>query len=200
MNIRFLTSAALYDQLPEGNVPEVCFLGRSNVGKSSLINALANQNKLAKTSSTPGKTRLFNYFTVDDDRYFWVDLPGYGYAKVSHGMKEMWDREILRYLKTRTQLRVIVQLIDARHGATKLDKEMMLWMAENARPFVCVLTKQDKHGRQKQREAESALREVLKGFNVETLLVSTSSEKRMGMDGLRQLLDEFVNDDFEMIT
>ena len=135
-------------QLPKGTLKEIAFLGRSNVGKSSLINKLCNRRSLARSSSEPGKTRELNYYRINDGFYF-VDLAGYGYAKVPDQIRSSWGKLIEQYLKNRAQLDLIVQLIDARHEPTALDMMMVGWLEYYHIPFVVAMTKADKLPRSK---------------------------------------------------
>ncbi len=134
--------------LPKDGTKEIAFLGRSNVGKSSLINKLCNRRSLARSSSEPGKTREINYFRINNDFYF-VDLPGYGYAKVPDQIRSSWGKLIEQYLKNREQLSLVVQLIDARHEPTALDMMMVGWLDYYEIPFVVAMTKADKLPRSK---------------------------------------------------
>ncbi len=126
-NVQFIKSAANIGQKPSPSLPEVAVAGRSNVGKSSLINVLFNRKKLAKISSTPGKTRLINYFLVDERIYF-VDLPGYGYAKLSKHEREKWQKNIESYLRENKNLELVLLLIDMRHGLLPIDRVMIDWL------------------------------------------------------------------------
>ncbi len=160
----FLLSASAPSHFPETPYAEIAFAGRSNVGKSSLLNKLLRRKNLAKTSATPGKTRLINFFRVDD-RFQLVDLPGYGYAKVSKTEREAWRRLIESYLVERDQLRLLVSLIDIRHEPTKLDRELLDWLERVQLPYAVVLTKADKvkQGMIERRERE--LRELVAGHS-----------------------------------
>ncbi len=142
-NVQFLKSAVHLDQRPLPKMAEVAVVGRSNVGKSSLINALFNRRNLAKISSTPGKTRLINYFSVDDQLYF-VDLPGYGFARLSAEDKNKWQKNIESYLKNNNFLKLVFLLIDPRHDLMKNDRIMIDWLNFYQIPFIFVLTKSDK--------------------------------------------------------
>ncbi|HBP29752.1 MAG: ribosome biogenesis GTP-binding protein YihA/YsxC [Advenella sp.] len=146
----FYTSAARLDQLPPPGAPEVCFVGRSNAGKSSAINVLANQKRLAFSSKTPGRTRLINLFGIPDPLDpeqplgFLTDLPGYGYASVARDAREEWAEVLGAYLRQRTSLAGVVLLIDIRRGVTDLDKRLANWIAPTGKPVLALLTKADK--------------------------------------------------------
>lgn len=142
-DVEFVTSAAAPSQFPDTDLLEIAFVGRSNVGKSSLLNSLVNRRNLARISSTPGKTRQINFFTVNKQFHF-VDLPGYGYAKVSKVERESWRKTIEAYLLRREQLRLVVSLIDIRHDPTALDIELVNWLDSIEREYIIVLTKGDK--------------------------------------------------------
>ena len=139
----FVKSSAQPSECPKPDRPEYAFIGRSNVGKSSLLNMLAGRNSLAKTSSTPGKTQLINHFDVDDTWYL-VDLPGFGYAKVSKKDRVKWMKVTKQYLDSRTNLMCVMMLVDSRIPAQKVDLEFMAWMGGVGLPFVLVFTKVDK--------------------------------------------------------
>mgnify|MGYP000937117043 CR=1 FL=1 len=146
----FYTSAARLDQLPPPGAPEVCFVGRSNAGKSSAINVLTNQKRLAFSSKTPGRTRLINLFGIPDPLDpeqplgFLTDLPGYGYASVARDAREEWAEVLGAYLRQRTSLAGVVLLIDIRRGVTDLDKRLANWIAPTGKPVLALLTKADK--------------------------------------------------------
>ncbi|HTY11998.1 MAG TPA: ribosome biogenesis GTP-binding protein YihA/YsxC [Bacteroidota bacterium] len=141
--VDFVVGVANLKQLPRDNFPEIVFIGRSNVGKSSLLNKLCNRKGLARTSSTPGKTRELNYYLVNKEMYF-IDLPGYGYAKVAEQVKAGWTSLIESFFHERKQIALGVQIVDARLGPTELDTTMMGWLDFYDVPFVLVLTKADK--------------------------------------------------------
>lgn len=141
--VEFVTSVGRIDQLPRNGLPEVAFAGRSNVGKSSLLNTLFNRKKLVLVSSTPGKTRTLNYFIVNQ-KYHFVDLPGYGYAKVSRSEMESWRKLIEKYFTSSESLKAVVVLIDIRHSLSKLDRELLEWLCHYGIPRVVVGTKADK--------------------------------------------------------
>ena len=142
----FVVGAVHRGDLPQDGLPEVAFSGRSNVGKSSLINRLARRKKLARTSSTPGKTQELNFYRIDHKLYL-VDLPGYGYVKGGVELRKRLGRLTEKYLRERAQLRAVVQLVDARHGPTPLDMTMIEWLHERRLPFLLIFTKADKLSR-----------------------------------------------------
>lgn len=139
----YLKSVPDLKQLPKGNLPEIAFAGRSNVGKSSALNRLVNVKALAKTSSTPGKTRLINFFLINENLYF-VDLPGYGYAKTSKSLKDSWGKLVENYLKERETLKGTVLLIDSRRGILEPDLQLLEWLDFYGKERLIVLTKTDK--------------------------------------------------------
>lgn len=188
---KFITSAPSLDECPDPHFPEICFAGRSNVGKSSLINALIDHKGLARTSNTPGKTQLMNYYLVDDNTYF-VDLPGFGYAKVPKKERKRWGRDIRNYLVDRSTLRLIVHLVDIRHEPSKLDEDFFYWMGVNRMPFCVLLAKSDKLSRNKQNQSKFRLQKILNEMNIEVPIVISSSEDRTGMEEIRELISEFA--------
>ena len=139
----FILSASSPWQFPPPTLPEIAFAGRSNVGKSTLINSLLNRKKLVKTSSTPGKTQLINFFNINDKFYF-VDLPGYGFAKVPENVRKQWQRLIESYLQERESLRNVVRIVDSRHGPTAQDRQLKEWLDYYERPVIIVASKVDK--------------------------------------------------------
>ena len=139
----FLLSASTTRQFPAATLPEIAFAGRSNVGKSTLINFLLNRKKLVKTSATPGKTQLINFFKINDKFYF-VDLPGYGYAKVPESVQRKWQKLVEAYLSERETLRNVVLIIDCRHNPTLLDRQLLEWLEYYQRPSLIVASKIDK--------------------------------------------------------
>lgn len=140
---KFITSAENLNQCPNFSIPEIPLLGRSNVGKSSFINCISNQKKLAKTSNTPGKTRLINFFNFND-KFIIADLPGYGYAKVSANIQNQWQKNLEEYLLKREQIKFLIQFIDSRHEIQKNDYQMREWIITNNLPVITVVTKVDK--------------------------------------------------------
>lgn len=187
----FITGAPSLSQCPPPEYPEICFAGRSNVGKSSLINAMMNHSGLARTSNTPGKTQQMNYYKIDDEAYF-VDLPGFGYAKVSKKERERWGRDIRDYLLDRSTLRLIVHLVDIRHEPSKLDEDFFYWMGSNRMPFCVVLSKADKLTRNHQNQSKFRLERILDEMNIKVPIVVVSSEKRNGIEEIQNLINEFI--------
>ena len=188
----FESSAARLDQLPQPELPEVAFSGRSNVGKSSLINRLLNRKGLARTSATPGKTATVNFYRLDRARL--VDLPGYGYAKVSREEKRRWGSLIEGYLQADRDLRLVLQLIDMRHPPTADDRLMIDFLTEAEIPFVLVLTKSDKLNQSQSRERLAALEEELADYTGLTM-VPFSAEKGENADELREILRSVCEED-----
>ncbi|MBU0481435.1 MAG: ribosome biogenesis GTP-binding protein YihA/YsxC [Proteobacteria bacterium] len=160
--VSFVTSAFNNSQLPDAELPEIAFAGRSNVGKSSLINKLINRRSLVKVSSRPGKTQSLNYFRVGDDLYL-VDLPGYGFAKVPRKIKNDWQGLITSYLEKRETLCCVVVIIDVRHPPKPQDRELVGWLQSIPLPFLLVYTKSDKLSRN---QANRQARILDAGFNV----------------------------------
>jgi GTP-binding protein len=154
----FIKSASSPEQFPADGLPEVAFLGRSNVGKSSLINALAGKRGLAFTSNTPGRTQSINFYRVDRKLYF-VDLPGYGYAKVPLAAKSEWAKLIEQYLQTRNTLGLSFLILDARRGWMDKDLDLKLWLEMNNHPYIVVASKIDKLNQKEQRQGLEAIRQ-----------------------------------------
>ena len=181
----FLKGVVAIDGLPADDRIEICFAGRSNVGKSTLINALTGRKALARTSNTPGRTQEINFFTAADSHYL-VDLPGYGYANAPLPVVEEWQRLLKKYLSGRRSLRRAFVLIDARHGVKSVDEEILSLLDSAAVTFQCVLTKADKI---KTHEQEALLQQVRGALSKHPAaypeLILTSSEKGMGVETLR---------------
>lgn len=194
-NVEFLLSAAAAKQFPEPSLPEIAFVGRSNVGKSSLINTILGRRNLARTSNTPGKTRLLNFFDIEEQVRF-VDLPGYGFARVSKGERAQWIQLINDYLQQRDNLCGLVQLLDIRHDPTKEDQEMWEWAGEARVPVVWALTKADKLSGNKRKVAVEKIRKQMGQPNTE-LLIPFSAENRMGVDRVWAAIFELVEADAE---
>ena len=184
----FLKGVVAMDGMPPADRVEVCFAGRSNVGKSTLINALTGRKALARASNTPGRTQEINFFTLGDERYL-VDLPGYGYANAPVNVVEKWQRLLKAYLSGRANLRRAFVLIDARHGVKPVDSEIMELLDRSAVPFQAVLTKTDKV---KEKDREKVLAQVREALARHPAafpeLVLTSSEKGDGIATLRAII------------
>jgi len=178
----FLKSAVLREQYPELDLPEIAFSGRSNVGKSSLINSLLNRKKLVKVSSNPGKTRTINFFLVNE-QYVMVDLPGYGYAAVSKSEKQSWGRMIEDYLKYRENLKNVVLLVDIRHEPTADDKLMYDFIKYYRKSVIIVATKLDKISRPTVNKNLNIIRQKLR-LDAGDILIPYSSETHAGREEL----------------
>jgi GTP-binding protein len=193
----FICSNTKVSALPVANMPEYAFIGRSNVGKSSLINMLVNQHGLAKTSQRPGKTQLINHFLINEKWYI-VDLPGYGYAKVSKSSRENWEKFIRNYLTKRENLQCIFVLIDSRLEPQKIDLEFCCWLGEIQVPFALVFTKADKQSAPKTDSNVALFKKQLAGwFEVIPPYFISSAEKGLGRDEILSFITE-VNQDFVM--
>lgn len=188
-NVCFERSFGTSKQLTPSTAPEVAFSGRSNVGKSSLLNKLFNRKGLAKVSQTPGKTATINFFNGDGVTF--VDLPGYGYAKVAKSEKERWSELIEGYFNQERSLALVVALVDIRHEASKLDENMIRFLQEVNLPFVVALTKADKLSRQQQIKQTAALKRQL-ALGSGTPVVVTSSQNGEGMEELRRIIKDAV--------
>lgn len=181
----FLTSAPTLAHCPAlGDTPEIAFVGRSNVGKSSIINALLGRKNLAQTSNTPGKTRLMNYYLINQGELAFVDLPGYGYAKVSKSEQNAWQRHLEAYLKKRETLALVILLIDSRHGPKESDAQMLTWLQHQGLATQVVLTKWDKL---KQKEQHGMLEASAAALHLpdDAVLVASAQTKK-GVDALWQ--------------
>ncbi|HEX6983391.1 MAG TPA: ribosome biogenesis GTP-binding protein YihA/YsxC [Balneolaceae bacterium] len=187
----FVTGAPSLDLCPKPNHPEICFAGRSNVGKSSLINALVNHKGLARTSNRPGKTQEMNYYLVDE-HLFLVDLPGFGYAKVSKKERERWGRDIRNYLLNRSTLQLVIHLVDIRHGPSKLDEEFFYWLGVNCMPFIIALTKGDKISHNKRQQSKARVKRILDEMNIEVPIIVSSAEDKFGVDEIKEMISGFV--------
>jgi GTP-binding protein len=190
-DVQFVKGASRWQHLPEEGVPEVAFVGRSNVGKSSLLNMLVGRTSMARTSGTPGKTQEFNYYLINKALYF-VDLPGYGYAKISKKERARWGEFIGRYLTEREPLRVVFHLIDSRHPPTALDMDVMSVMRGSPVPYVIVLTKTDKLSGNQRAQSKAVVEKVLKKAAMEVPFVMTSAKDKRGRKELLQWVDDLV--------
>ena len=189
----FLQSASAIENAPTDFGSEVAFAGRSNSGKSSAINTLTHQGKLARTSRTPGRTQLINFFSLSDHQRL-VDLPGYGFAKVPLAVKKKWNQQLERYLQYRESLRGLVMLMDIRHPLTEPDRQMLSWAEAASMPVHILLTKADKL---KRGPAQSTLLSVREELSTQSDLISVqlfSSLKRQGVDTLGRQLNHWLTD------
>ncbi|MDF1573173.1 MAG: ribosome biogenesis GTP-binding protein YihA/YsxC [Bacteroidales bacterium] len=185
---KFITSSQTVAQCPKGDLPEYAFIGRSNVGKSSLINMLVERKNLAKTSSTPGKTRLINHFLIDDSWYL-CDLPGYGYAKVSKKQREAFAKMIEQYAIHRTNLVCFFVLIDSRIPPQELDLDFIDWLGDSQLPFVLLYTKCDKVGQKERYQTIEKMKEHLsESWDELPLIIETSAVKGTGRDQVMELI------------
>lgn len=189
-NVSLETVCGITSKLPDSRFPEVAFAGKSNVGKSSLINALINRKALARTSAQPGKTQTINYYNVNDAVYF-VDLPGYGYARVNEKVKAQWGRMIENYLHESKQLKQVFLLVDIRHAPSENDCIMYEWISRNGFHPVIIATKLDKIKRSQLQKQLSLIRSTL---NVEegTVIVPFSALSKQGKEKIYEIVDEIL--------
>lgn len=189
-------SSAKISQCPQSDLMEFAFIGRSNVGKSSLINMLCNHKNLAKTSATPGKTLLINHFLIEskpNNQWYIIDLPGYGFAKRSKKVQDDIEKMISTYILQREQLVNVFLLIDIRHDPQKIDREFMDWLGENGVPFSIVFTKADKLGPVKARQnAEKYMKSLLEVWEELPPYFITSSEKKQGRDEVLGYIEQIL--------
>lgn len=189
-NVSLETVCGITSRLPENTLPELAFAGKSNVGKSSLINALMNRKSLARTSAQPGKTQTINFYNINDAMYL-VDLPGYGYAKVSQETKEKWGKLIERYLNGSRQLKAVFLLIDIRHEPSANDKSMYDWIVYNGYDPIIIATKLDKINRS---QVQKHLKMVRTGLNVKpgTRIFPFSATTKQGREEIWAFMDELL--------
>lgn len=188
----FVKSSQHFEQCPEPKLPEFAFIGRSNVGKSSLINMLVDKKDLAKTSSQPGKTQLINHFLINEEWYL-VDLPGYGYAKTSMENRKKWRKMIEDYLLKRVNLLTVFVLIDSRLEPQKIDLEFINFLGENQVPITLIFTKTDKQSVKKTEESLERFKETLSEYWEELPeIILTSSEKRVGREDVLETIDKII--------
>jgi GTP-binding protein len=190
----FIISAVKREQYPVDNRVEIAFVGRSNVGKSSIINALTNRRHLAKTSQTPGKTRLINFFLINNDFYL-VDLPGYGYAKVSKKEQESWGKTIERYLIDREPLKRVVLLVDSRHKPTGDDKLMLQWIKHYGYDVVIVATKSDKLSNNDLGKSKKIIMETLELTKDDKFYFYSSLNKKGSEALINNIFEEYSNEE-----
>jgi GTP-binding protein len=185
----FLKSAFAEEHWPQQPLPEIAFLGRSNVGKSSLINSLLGVRGLARTSSTPGRTQSLNFFVINN-RFRFVDLPGYGYARVPRNVKSEWNEMATNYLAKRPELVLSIQIVDSRHEPTTLDLQLNDWLQHHAKPRAVVATKSDKLSNNELRKSIERVRRVMSAERV----IAYSATTGRGREEVWRLIDEAIKD------
>ena len=188
--VQFEAAFGTLKQIPESDLPEIVFAGRSNVGKSSMLNRLFNRKNLARVSSVPGKTITINFFKVEDVRI--VDLPGYGYAKVAKGEKRRWAEMMEGYFQSPRNIKLVVQLVDMRHKPSEDDYVMMRFLQDAGLPFIVAATKSDKLNKTQYNQRKEALREELAEFGDDLVILPFSSEKGEGTDGLKNIIESVL--------
>lgn len=189
INFKFIKSASKPAEFLTDELPQIAIVGRSNVGKSSLINMLANNKNMAKTSSTPGRTRLVNYFEVNKEFYL-VDLPGYGFAKASKEQKDSWDSVLDNYFNNTHNLKLVLALIDSRHLPTDLDVMMIDYLVDRNIPYQIVLTKTDKLSRN---ELNNNIRKISDYIrHSKDIMITTSSEKKLGREEIAIAIEQAI--------
>ena len=189
-NVSLETVIGVTSQIPENQKMEIAFAGKSNVGKSSLINALMNRKSLARTSAQPGKTQTINFYNINDEMYF-VDLPGYGYAKVSQKEKEKWGKMIEKYLHNSKVLQAVFLLIDIRHEPSANDKQMYDWIMSNGFHPIIIATKLDKIKRSQIQKQVKLIKQGL-GVDADTIIIPFSSETKQGREETYDLIDQLL--------
>lgn len=192
-NVSLETVIGVTSKIPENQMMEIAFAGKSNVGKSSLINALMNRKSLARTSAQPGKTQTINFYNINNELYF-VDLPGYGYAKVSREAKEKWGKMIEKYLRCSKQLRAVFLLIDIRHEPSANDRQMHEWILSNGFHPIIIATKMDKINRS---QLQKHVKMIKQGLNVDknTIVIPFSASTKQGRDEIYELIDKLMSGD-----
>ena len=190
-NVSLETVIGVTSKIPQNEMPEIAFAGKSNVGKSSLINALMNRKSLARTSAQPGKTQTINFYNINQELYF-VDLPGYGYAKVSREEKEKWGKMVEKYLRQSNVLRAVFLLIDIRHDPSANDKLMYDWICANGFQPIVIATKADKINRSQLQKQVKAVRQGL-GVDKETAVIPFSAQTRQGRDEIYEMIDRILD-------
>ena len=190
-SVNLETVCGYTSKLPENDKPEFAFAGKSNVGKSSLINALMNRKAYARTSAQPGKTQTINFYNIND-AFYYVDLPGYGYAKVSQAEKAKWGKMIERYLHRSSQLRQVFLLVDIRHEPGANDRQMYDWIVHNGYRPVVIATKLDKINRSQTAKQVKLVRSAL-GMEAEDLLIPFSAETKQGREEIWELIEGYLD-------
>lgn len=189
-SVNLETVCGITSKLPENTKPEVAFVGKSNVGKSSLINGLINRKSYARTSSQPGKTQTLNFYNINEELYF-VDLPGYGYAKVSLEARKKWGVMIENYLRTSKQLKAVFLLIDIRHEPSENDRDMYEWILHNGFHPIIIATKLDKIKRSQVQKHIKVIKQTLK-IDSDGILIPFSAETKQGRDEIWSLIESFM--------
>ncbi|MEE1503953.1 MAG: ribosome biogenesis GTP-binding protein YihA/YsxC [Acutalibacteraceae bacterium] len=188
--VEFEAAFGTLKQIPQSDLPEIVFAGRSNVGKSSMLNRIFNRKNLARVSSMPGKTITINFFKVEDVRI--VDLPGYGYAKVAKGEKRRWAEMMEGYFQSPRNIKLVVQLVDMRHKPSEDDYVMMRFLQDAGLPFIVAATKSDKLNKTQYNERKNALREELAEFGDNITILPFSSEKGEGTEELKEIIESVI--------
>lgn len=189
INVKFVKSASKKEEFIDDDLPLIAVVGRSNVGKSSLINMVTNNKKMAKTSSQPGRTRLVNYFNVNNQFYL-VDLPGYGFASASKNLVSSWDRVMNDFFVDNRNLRLVLLLLDSRHMPTDLDIEMLDYLAENEIPHVVILTKADKLSKSELNNNINKIAQAIR--HNKDVIIPTSAQKKLGTDKICEILNQYI--------
>ena len=189
--VEFEAAFGTLKQIPQSDIPEIVFAGRSNVGKSSMLNRIFNRKNLARVSSMPGKTITINFFKVENDVRI-VDLPGYGYAKVAKGEKRRWAEMMEGYFQSPRNIRLVVQLVDMRHKPSEDDYIMMRFLQDAGLPFIVAATKSDKLNKTQYNERKNALREELAEFGDNITILPFSSEKGEGTEELKKIIESVL--------
>ncbi len=192
-NVNLETVCGITSTVPENDLPEIAFAGKSNVGKSSLINALMNRKSYARTSAQPGKTQTINFYNINEELYY-VDLPGYGYAKVTKGTQEKWGKMIENYLQKSQMLKAVFLLIDIRHEPSANDKNMYEWIDYNGYQPIIIATKADKINRS---QIQKHMKMIKTGLNVKpgTTIIPFSALNKQGRDEIWELIEKLISDE-----
>ncbi|MFY9198528.1 MAG: ribosome biogenesis GTP-binding protein YihA/YsxC [Acutalibacteraceae bacterium] len=189
-NAQFEASFGTFEQMSKSNLPEIVFAGKSNVGKSSLLNKILNRKALARVSSSPGKTITINFFKLENARL--VDLPGYGYAKVSHSEKIRWGKMMESYFNSNRDIRLVVQLLDIRHSPTKDDFQMLDYLTQLGFPFIVALTKSDKLNKTQYKNQLEKLTQELLPFNAQQI-IPFSAKSGEGANEIKKAIEKSLN-------
>ena len=189
-NVNLETVIGITSQIPQNSMIEIAFAGKSNVGKSSLINALMNRKSLARTSAQPGKTQTINFYNINDMLYF-VDLPGYGYAKVGQKEKENWGKMVERYLRQSKMLKAVFLLVDIRHDPSANDRQMYEWILANGFQPIIIATKADKINRSQLQKQIKAVKQGLEAKK-DTIVIPFSAQSQQGREEIYELIDSMI--------